>query len=164
MVWPKMLWNRMCSPWNKLSNKTNVSSTHFLAKYRFLKWGSKFCIFYKTLKIFYDFSPENHGHGGREHGVRRGFSGVSFPLRFPEGVASVLCKKNSIFGSRRSRLDHLMVLYNHLMYRNWLYSTRPSCKLAIRMEEVLLHPTIPELASTDHRISMIGWTVELTQS
>ncbi len=40
-----------------------------------------------------------------------GFSGVSFHLRrCPQGVASVLCKKNPIFGSRRSKLDHLTVL------------------------------------------------------
>ncbi len=38
-----------------------------------------------------------------------GFSGVSFHLRCPQGVASVLCKKTPIFGSRRSKLDHLQV-------------------------------------------------------
>ncbi len=39
-----------------------------------------------------------------------GFSGVSFHLRrCPQGVASVLCKKTTIFGSRRSKLDHLTV-------------------------------------------------------
>jgi hypothetical protein len=39
-----------------------------------------------------------------------GFSGVSFhSRRFPQGVASVLCKKTPIFGSRRSKLDHLTV-------------------------------------------------------
>jgi hypothetical protein len=37
-----------------------------------LKWGSKFRIIYKTLKIFSDFSRENRGNGGHEHGVRRG--------------------------------------------------------------------------------------------
>jgi hypothetical protein len=26
---------------------------------------------YETLKIFKDFSRENHGHGGHEHGVHR---------------------------------------------------------------------------------------------
>jgi hypothetical protein len=81
--------------------------THYLARYRFLRWGSKFCI-YKTLKILKDFSRENHGHGGHEHGVCRWFSGVSFHLRRrPHVVASVLCKKTPIFGSRRSKLDHL---------------------------------------------------------
>ncbi len=50
--------------------------THFLARYRFLKWGSKFRIFfYKTLKIFNDFSRENHGNGGHEQGVRMGVFG-----------------------------------------------------------------------------------------
>jgi hypothetical protein len=39
-----------------------------------------------------------------------GFSGVSFYLRrCPQGVASVLRKKTPIFGSRRSKLDHLTV-------------------------------------------------------
>jgi hypothetical protein len=39
-----------------------------------------------------------------------GFSGISFHLRrCPQGVACVLCKKNPIFGSRRSKLDHLTV-------------------------------------------------------
>ncbi len=84
--------------------------THVLARYWFLKWGSKFHIFYKTLKIFNHFSRENHGHGDHEHGVRRGFSGVSFHLRrCPQGVVSVLCKKTPIFRSRRSKLDHLTV-------------------------------------------------------
>jgi hypothetical protein len=38
-----------------------------------------------------------------------GFLGVRFHLRCPQGVASVLCKKTPIFGSRRSKLDHLTV-------------------------------------------------------
>jgi hypothetical protein len=39
-----------------------------------------------------------------------GFSGVSFHLRrCPQGVVSVLRKKSPIFGSRRSKLDHLTV-------------------------------------------------------
>ncbi len=39
-----------------------------------------------------------------------GFLGVSFHLRrFPQGVASVFCKKTPIFGSRGSKLDHLTV-------------------------------------------------------
>jgi hypothetical protein len=38
-----------------------------------------------------------------------GFSGVSYHLRYPQGIASVLCKKTPIFGSRRSKLDHLTV-------------------------------------------------------
>jgi hypothetical protein len=41
-----------------------------------------------------------------------GFSGVSFHLgRCPQGFASVFCKKTPIFGSQRSKLDHLTVLY-----------------------------------------------------
>jgi hypothetical protein len=39
-----------------------------------------------------------------------GFSGVSFNLsKCPQGVASVLCKKTPIFGSRGSKFDHLTV-------------------------------------------------------
>ncbi len=39
-----------------------------------------------------------------------GVSGVSFHLSiFPQGVASVFCKKTPIFGSRGSKLDHLTV-------------------------------------------------------
>ncbi len=73
-------------------------NTHFLARYRFLKWGSKFRIFYKTLKIFNNFSRQNHGHGGHEHCVCRGVLGVSCRLRrCPRAVASVLCKKTAIF-------------------------------------------------------------------
>jgi hypothetical protein len=32
----------------------------------------KVSYFYKTLKIINDFSRENHGHGGHEHGAHRG--------------------------------------------------------------------------------------------
>ncbi len=40
-----------------------------------------------------------------------GFSRVSFHLRrCPQGVASVRCKKTTIFGSQRSKLDHLTVI------------------------------------------------------
>ncbi len=94
-----------------LKRPMRALQTHFLARYRFLKWGSKFRnFFYETSKIFNDFSRENHGHGGHEHGVYRGVSGVSFHIRWcPQGVASVLCKKTPIFGSRRSKLDHLTV-------------------------------------------------------
>jgi hypothetical protein len=38
-----------------------------------------------------------------------GGGGLSFHLSCPQGVASVLCKKTLIFGSRRSKLDHLTV-------------------------------------------------------
>ncbi len=34
--------------------------TNFLARYRFLKWGSKFRIFHESLKIFNDLSRETH--------------------------------------------------------------------------------------------------------
>ncbi len=85
-------------------------STLFLARYRILKWGLRFRIFYKTLEIFNDFSRENHSHGGHEHGVRRGVFGgrLSFG-KMSAGGASVLCKKTPIFGSQRSKLDNLTV-------------------------------------------------------
>jgi hypothetical protein len=35
----------------------------------------KVLYFYKTLKIFNDFSRENQGHGGHEHGFRSGVFG-----------------------------------------------------------------------------------------
>ncbi len=77
----------------------------------FLKWRSNFRNFHKTLKIFSDFSQENHGHGGHGHGVHRGFSGVSFHLeKCPQGVAFVLFQKTPTFGSRRPKLDHLAVI------------------------------------------------------
>ncbi len=45
-----------------------------------------------------------------------GFSGVSFhSRRCPQGVASVLCKKTPIFGFRRSKLDHLKVVFGHIV-------------------------------------------------
>ncbi len=82
----------------------------FSCKIQIFKLRVKVSYFYETLKIFNEFSRENHGHGGHEHGVHRGFSRVSFHLRrCPQGVASELCKKTPIFGSWRSKLDHLTV-------------------------------------------------------
>ncbi len=102
--------------------------THVLARYRFLKWRSKFRIFffYETLKSFNDFSRENHGHGSHEHGVRRGFTRVSFHLRrCPHAVASVLCKKTPIFWSRRrSKSDHLTVQSAFLPYLAYQQQSR----------------------------------------
>ncbi len=68
-------------------------------------------MFYETLKIFTDFSQENTMAMVTMNMVSTGrFSGVSFHLRrCPQGVASVLCKKTPIFGSQRSKLDHLTV-------------------------------------------------------
>jgi hypothetical protein len=61
---------------NKLSNKTNVSSLNpFSCKIQIFEVRVKVSYFYETLKIFTDFSRENHGHGGHEHGVRRGVFG-----------------------------------------------------------------------------------------
>ncbi len=105
-----------------------VIQTHFLARYWFLKWGSKFRIFHETSKIFNDFSRENHGHGGHERGVRRGILGVSFHLRrCPQGVASVLFKKTPIFGSGRSKLDHLTVGWPCTRSTTSLNSTSRPC-------------------------------------
>ncbi len=63
----------MCIPQNKLSNKTNVSSLNpFPCKIQIFEVRVEVTyFFYETLKIFNDFSRENHGHGGHEHGVRR---------------------------------------------------------------------------------------------
>jgi hypothetical protein len=70
----------------------------------------KVSYFYKSLKIFSNFSRENHGHGGHEHGVQSGVFGGKLSFKnMSAGVAAVLCKKISIFGSRRSKLDHLTV-------------------------------------------------------
>jgi hypothetical protein len=53
-----------------------VSSLNpFPCKIQIFKVRVKVSYFYKTLKIFNDFSRENHGHGGHEHGVHRGVFG-----------------------------------------------------------------------------------------
>ncbi len=49
----------------------------------------KFRILYKTLKIFNDLSRENHGHGGHEHGVRRGVFGGK--ASFKKSAGGCLC-------------------------------------------------------------------------
>jgi hypothetical protein len=89
----------MCSPKNTLSKKTNVSSLNlFSCKIQIFKVRVKVSYFYKTLKIFNDFSRENHGHGGHEHGVHRGvFGGKLSFKKMSAGVASVLCKKTPHF-------------------------------------------------------------------
>jgi hypothetical protein len=49
-----------------------VSSLNpFSCKIPIFKVRVKVSYFYETLKIFNDFSQENHGHGGHEHGVHR---------------------------------------------------------------------------------------------
>jgi hypothetical protein len=61
--------------------RPNVSSLNpFACKIQIFKMRVKFRIFYRTLKILNDFSRENHGHDGDEHGVRRRVFGgkVSF--------------------------------------------------------------------------------------
>ncbi len=116
-----------------------------------LNWGLKFRTLYETLTIFNDFSPGNHGHGGHEHGVCRGFSeGVSSHLRWcPQGVASVLCKKTPVFGSRRSKLDHLTI-------RFWLLSsalqggrTWDCLKQEVRRFDPIVDGTPPNILSLD---------------
>jgi hypothetical protein len=64
----------MCSPENKLTNKTYLSSLNpFSCKIQIFIVTLKVSYFFlKTLKIFIDFSQENHGRGGHEHGVHRG--------------------------------------------------------------------------------------------
>jgi hypothetical protein len=72
-----------------------------------VKVSSFFLRNFENLQRFFTGEPWPFGH---EHGVRRGFSEVNFYLRrCPQGVASVLCKKTPIFGSRRSKLDHLTI-------------------------------------------------------
>jgi hypothetical protein len=59
-----------------------------------------------------------------------GFSGVSFHLsRCPQGVASVLCKKTPVFGSRRSKFDHLTVRCGSYYRTVVLYAPSGSGKL-----------------------------------
>jgi hypothetical protein len=66
----------MCSPETNLSNNTNVRSLNpIFCKIQVFKVRVKvsyFFFFTKLSKIFNDFSRENHGDGGHEHGVRRG--------------------------------------------------------------------------------------------
>ncbi len=52
----------------------------------------KVSYFYKTSRIFNDFSRENHGHGGHEHGVHRGVFGseLSFKKMSAGGRLSTL--------------------------------------------------------------------------
>ncbi len=70
----------------------------FSCKIQILRVRVKVSYFYKTLKIFDDFSRENHGHGGHEHGVRRGFSGESFHLRrCPQGGRLCSLQENPHF-------------------------------------------------------------------
>ncbi len=49
----------------------------------------------------------------------RRFSRVSFHLRFPQGVASVICFKKIIFGPGRSKLDPLAVSNPFKMNKNF---------------------------------------------
>ncbi len=67
-----------------------------------------------------------------------GFSGMSFHLRrCPQGVASVLCKKTPIFGSRPSKLDHLTVFLDE----------RPDAKIFIA-EQIFFNHSVYELTAT----------------
>ncbi len=53
-----------------------------------------------------------------------GFSGVRFHLeKCPQGVASVLFKKSSTVGFRRSKLGHLTVIHCSYIHRHYLVST-----------------------------------------
>jgi hypothetical protein len=72
----------MCSPQTKLSIKTNVSSLNpFSWKIQIFKGRVKVPYFYKTWKIFNNFSRENYGHGGNEHGVCRGVFMGKLPFK-----------------------------------------------------------------------------------
>ncbi len=86
----------MCSPWNKLPNKTNVSSlTPFSCRIQIFEGRVKVLYFLQNFENLQQF-------------FTGGFLRVSFHLRrCSQGVASVPCKKTLIFGSRRSKLDNL---------------------------------------------------------
>jgi hypothetical protein len=108
----------MCSPWTKLSNKTNVSSLNpFSYKIQIFKVRVKVSYFlrnlWKSLTIFHGRTMAMAAMNMVSTG---GFSGVSFhSRRCPQAVASVLCEKIPIFGSRRSKLDHLTVWPHDLL-------------------------------------------------
>jgi hypothetical protein len=61
-------------------------------------------------------------------------SGVSFHLRCPQVVASVLCKKTPIFGSQVSKLDHLTVC----MYQLPLFYNTPITDPQTRRVKILI--------------------------
>jgi hypothetical protein len=84
----------------------------FSCKIQILKWGSKFRIFTKLWNSSAIFHGRTMAMAAMDKVSAGEFPGVSFHLRTcPPGVASVLCKKTPIFGSRRSKLDHLTVYY-----------------------------------------------------
>jgi hypothetical protein len=72
---------------------------------------SKFCIFYETLKIFNDFSLENHGHGDHEHGVRRGVFGgrLSFKI-ISAGVRFCILQENPYFWVPTIKVQHYLTV------------------------------------------------------
>jgi hypothetical protein len=69
-------------------------------KIQILKVRVKFFFFSETLKILSDFSRENHGHGGHEHGVRRGVFGgkLSFKNMSAGGRLCTLQENPSFLG------------------------------------------------------------------
>jgi hypothetical protein len=75
-----------------------------------IKVRIKVSYLYETLKIVNDFSRENHGHGGHEHGVRREvFGGKLLFKKMSAGGRLCTSQETPIFGSRRLKLDHLTV-------------------------------------------------------
>ncbi len=91
----------------------------FSCKIQIFKVRVKVSYFYETLKILNDFSWENHGndfswenhgHGGHEDGVHRGVLGGKLSFK-KMSAAGRLCtlQETPMFGSRRSKLDHLTV-------------------------------------------------------
>jgi hypothetical protein len=76
-----------------------VSSLNPLScKIQIFKVRAKVSYFYETLKIFKDFSRENHGHGDHEHGVCRGVFGgkLSFE-KMSAGVRLCTLQENPYF-------------------------------------------------------------------
>jgi hypothetical protein len=120
----------------KFSNKTNVSSLNpFSCKIQIFKVRVKVSYFSQHFKNLQRFSWKNHGHDGHEHGVRRGvFEGkLSFKKMSAGDRLCTLQKKNPIFGSQRSKLDHLTVLTSE-GYKDPRFLERPTEVIAIGLQ------------------------------
>jgi hypothetical protein len=88
----------------------------------------KVSYFYKTLKIFNDFSRENHGHAGHEHGVRSGVLGgkLSFKKMSAGGRLCTL-QENPHFWvpTIKVRQPGGTLLHSSLYYTHGVYSEHP---------------------------------------
>ncbi len=112
----------------------------------------KVSYFSRNWNLQRDFSRDNHGHGGHEHGVCWGVFGVSFHLkRCPQGVASVLCKKTPILASRRSMLDHLTVHFTTFVSKVYMIAS------ASAFVHFLLLLAIILCSQLQHRSPFVSW-------